>query len=117
MTIMATGCTTTSRARMNSHDAYIAGQNSVLQQQAAQQQALARMPSVIINGPVQNPRVPWVAGLTLAQALATANYQDPRTPKEIILTRGGESATLDPKILFNGTVVPVEAGDVIDIHP
>jgi hypothetical protein len=71
---------------------------------------------VTIIGPVQNPRVPWVAGLTLVQALATANYLDSHGPKQIILTRNGESATLDPNVLFNGDMVPLEAGDVIQLR-
>jgi len=66
---------------------------------------------------VQNPQVPWVAGLTLVQAIATANYLGVNDPKQIIITRAGESAALDPKVLFNGTVVPLEAGDVIELRP
>ena len=111
--ILGGGCTTESHARMEAHDAYLAGQNQVLQEQQAQ----AQMPSVTIIGPVQNPRIPWVSGLTLAQALATANYLDSKTPAEIVIMRNGESATLDPKVLFNGAVVPLEAGDVIQLHP
>ena len=91
--------------------AFLAGQNAALRQQQQQEQ-----PSVTIIGPVQNPQVPWVAGLTLAQAIATANYLDSREPKEIIITRDGESATLDAKVLLNGAVVPLEAGDVITIR-
>lgn len=97
---------------MEARDAYLAGQNAGLQQA----QAGPEMPSVIIVGPVQNPKVPWVAGMTLVQALATANYLDARSPKQIIITRNGESATLDPNVLFNGAVVPLEAGDVIELH-
>ncbi|MGC9941742.1 MAG: hypothetical protein ABSE48_07890 [Verrucomicrobiota bacterium] len=107
-----TGCTTESHARLEERDAYLAGQNEALQQQKAEEQ----MPSVMIIGPVQNPRVPWVAGLTLVQALATANYLDSHGPKQIILTRNGESATLDPNVLFNGDMVPLEAGDVIQLR-
>jgi hypothetical protein len=106
------GCTTTSQARMEARDAYLAGQNQLLRQQ----QAEAQMPSVTIVGPVQNPKVPWVVGLTLTQALATANYIGLQGPKEIVITRDGESATLDPNVLFNGAVVPLEAGDVVELR-
>jgi hypothetical protein len=113
LAVVATGCTTKSRSRMDSQNAYLAGQNAVLrQQQALQSQA----GSVMIVGPVQNPQVPWVAGLTLVQAIATANYVDAREPKQIIITRAGESATLDANVLFNGTVVPLEAGDVVELR-
>ena len=54
--------------------------------------------------------------MTLLQALATANYLDARGPKQIIITRDGESATLKPDVLFNGDVVPLEAGDVIELR-
>ena len=66
---------------------------------------------------MQNPQVPWVAGLTLAQAIATANYLDAQAPEEIIITRQGESATLSPDVLINGAEVPLQPGDVIEIRP
>jgi hypothetical protein len=106
------GCTTQSTARLKERNAFLAGQNAVLQQQQAQN----AFPKVSVIGSVQNSSVPWVAGLTLAQALATANYLGDREPSEIILTRGGESAKLDPKVLLNGTVIPLEAGDTVEIH-
>jgi len=106
------GCVETkSKARAQARTAFLAGQNAALRQQ--QQQTA----SVTVVGPVQNPQVPWVEGLTLAQAIATANYLDSRAPKQIIITRAGESASLDPKVLFNGAVVPLEAGDVITLRP
>jgi hypothetical protein len=91
--------------------AFLAGQNAVLRQQQQSQ-----TPIVTLVGPVQNPQVPWVAGLTLAQAIATANYLDSHEPKQIIITRDGESATLDAQVLLNGAVVPLEAGDVVELR-
>jgi hypothetical protein len=105
------GCTTKSSAKANAQAAYLAGQNAALRQQQASQS-----PGVTVVGPVQNPQVPWVAGLTLAQAIATANYLDSHEPKEIIITRQGESAKLDPKLLLNGVAVPLEPGDVIELR-
>jgi protein involved in polysaccharide export with SLBB domain len=70
----------------------------------------------MVIGPVQNPNVPWVAGLTLAQAIATADYLEPRAPIQIIITRGGESAAMDAKVLLNGTDIPLEIGDVIELR-
>ena len=97
---------------MEARDAYLAGQNSALRQA----QTDSESPGVTIVGPVQNPKVPWVAGMTLLQALATANYLDSNNPKAIIITRDGESATLDPNVLFNGAVIPLEPGDVIELR-
>src|ERR1022692_4296407 len=94
LALAATGCTTRSKARMSEQNAYLAGQNAVLRQQ--------QMQGGTIVGPVQNPQVPWVAGLTLAQAVATANFLGAQEPKQIIITRQGESAALDAKVLFNG---------------
>ena len=110
--ILISGCTTRSQARAQARDAYLAGQNAALQQSQAQ----ASMPSVTVLGAVQNSHVPWVAGLTLAQAVATANYLDSHDPKQIIITRDGESATLKAAVLFNGAVVPLEAGDVVELR-
>jgi hypothetical protein len=105
------GCTTKSKSRMRAQQAFFAGQNAALQQQAAQ------TPGVTVVGPVQNPQVPWVAGLTLAQAVATANYTGGQEPKKIIITRQGESTVLDAGILFNGPDIPLEIGDVIELGP
>ena len=65
---------------------------------------------------MQNPQVPWVTGLTLAQAITTANYVGAVEPKQIIITRNGESATMDANVLLNGTDVPLQAGDIIELR-
>ena len=111
-TALLAGCTTKSGAQATAQQAFLAGQNAAFKQQQA-----AQFSGVTIVGPVQNPQVPWVAGLTLAQAIATANYLDSHEPKQIIITRQGENATLDAKILFNGVQVPLEPGDVIELRP
>jgi hypothetical protein len=107
------GCASKSKIRVQQAQqqvAFLAGQNAVLRQQQ-------QTPSVTVVGLVQNQQVPWVAGLTLVQAIATANYLDSREPEQIIITRNGESATIDPKVLLNGAVVPLEAGDVVELRP
>ena len=106
------GCTTASKSRLKEQNAFLAGQNAALRQQQQSQ-----FNGVTIVGPVQNAQVPWVAGLTLVQAIATANYLDSREPRQVIITRNGESATLDAKVLLNGAVVPLEAGDVVELRP
>lgn len=111
LTLAVAGCTTKSRSQRNAQAAYLAGQNAALRQQLA-----AQANGVTVVGPVQNPHVPWVVGLTLTQAIATANYLGADAPKEIVITRQGESATLDPDALLNGTPVPLEPGDVIELR-
>ena len=113
MMFAVSGCTTKSTVRLKEQNAFLVGQNAALRQPA---QAPSAFPTVIILGPVQNAAVPWVAGLTLTQAIATAKYLDPNEPQEIILTRQGESAKLNPAVILNGAVIPLEAGDVVEIH-
>lgn len=116
LALAVSGCTTRSKARAQAQagaqQAYLAGQNQVLQQALEMEYS-----GVTILGPVQTSQVPWVEGLTLAQAIATANYLDPNPPGEIILTRQGDSAKLDSSVLLHGAVVPLEQGDVIELRP
>ena len=121
LALAATGCTTRSNARLAAQNAYLAGQNQALRQQLDQQQQsnpqAVPTAGVTVVGSVQNPHVPWVTGLTLAQAVATANYVDAKPPSQVILTRQGESANIDVKVLLNGPDVPLENGDVIELRP
>jgi hypothetical protein len=111
LALAVTGCTTRSQARKEAQRAFLAGQSATLQRELAEQ-----ADSVTVIGPVQNSLVPWVAGLTLAQAVATANYVGEHNPREIIITRNGEQASLDASALLNGAKVPLEPGDVVEIH-
>jgi hypothetical protein len=105
--LAAAGCTTSSSARLKAQNAYLAGQNAALQRQPA---------GVTVVGAVQNPQVPWVTGLTLAQAIATANYTGADAPKQILITRQGETAAMDAKVLLDGTDIPLEVGDVVGLR-
>ena len=109
--LMVCGCSGSS-PQMRMQMAQLARENAALKRQVA---ALGK--GVTVVGPVQNSFVPWVAGLTLAQAIATADYLDPKAPKNITITRGGEAASLDASVLLNGTPVPLEPGDVVEIEP
>jgi hypothetical protein len=115
---LATGCASESKAKLREKNAFLAGQNSVLLQQQAQTttQTSMQSPGVMVVGAVQNPQVPWIAGLTLAQAIATANFVGQDQPKQIIITRNGESATMDASVLLNGTDIPLEIGDIIELR-
>ncbi len=104
------GCVTKSQARAQAQAAYLAGQQDALAKMAGQGQG------IVIIGPVEHPNVPWVEGLTLSQAIATANYIGRHNPKTITLTRQGEQASINPKDLLNGHVVPLEPGDTIAIR-
>ena len=106
------GCVSRSAARAQARAAYLAGQNAALRQQAEP----AQPPGVTVVGPVQNSDVPWVDGLTLTQAIATANYLGQHDPKEIMITREGETAKVAPKMLLAGRDIPLQPGDVITIR-
>ena len=69
MTFVVCGCTTKSTVRLKEQNAFLAGQNAALRQQA---QTPSAFPTVSILRPVQNAAVPWLAGLTLTQAITTA---------------------------------------------
>jgi hypothetical protein len=105
------GCFSKTKAQAEARAAYAAGQRDAFASIAAAQRT-----SIKVFGPVQHPEVPWVEGLTLAQAIATANYTARSHPEEIILLRRGESATIDPRDLLNGNDVPLEPGDTITLH-
>jgi len=104
------GCTTRSKAEMQGRLAFLEGQNAALKLQAG------AGPGVTVKGAVQNHFVPWVSGLTLAQAIATANYIGGSEPTQIILTHEGESAALDAKLLLDGPPIPLLPGDGIELR-
>ncbi|HTB85580.1 MAG TPA: hypothetical protein VK742_18170 [Candidatus Sulfotelmatobacter sp.] len=104
------GCVSKSHSRLESQNAFLAGQNAALRQQ------LAQYNGITFIGAVKNAQVPWVAGLTLVQAVATAEYIGQDEPRAVVITRQGESAVLDADVLFNGKDVPLEAGDIVELR-
>ena len=111
LALLLAGCSTKATLRLKEQNAFLAGQNAALLQQQA-----SAFPTVTVVGPVRHGAVPWVAGLTLAQAIATAEYIGNHDPSQIILTRQGESAALNPDVLFGSSVVPLEPGDVVELR-
>jgi hypothetical protein len=114
LSLIATGCVSKSKEKLREQNAFLAGQNAALMQRLADQDA--QTPGVNVIGPVQHAHVPWVVGLTLAQAIATAEFVGQDQPKQIIITRKGQSATLDAASLLNGKNVPLEVGDTIELR-
>jgi hypothetical protein len=111
LSLAVSGCVSKTKAQAGARAAYAAGQRDAYAHIAA-----AQLTNIKVFGPVQNPEIPWVEGLTLAQAIATANYTARGTPQEIILLRRGEPASIDPRDLLNGHDVPLEPGDTITLH-
>lgn len=111
LAVVASGCTTGSKAKADAQAAYLAGQRDAYAGMAESQRT-----DIIVIGPVQNREIPWTDGLTLAQAIVAANYSATGSPKEIVLLRRGESASIDPADLLGGHNVPLEPGDTITLR-
>ena len=112
------GCVTKSQADARARLAFLEGQNQALMRM--QQNApvpLSSGPGVTFIGPVQNPAVPWRIGLTLAQAVVSAQYTRATDPSAIIIHRNGEDIPVNPKGLLNGEDFALQLGDVIEIKP
>jgi hypothetical protein len=103
-------CVTRSQANAQAREAYMSGRNSVLTSLAGEGKV------VVIEGPVEHPNVPWVEGLTLAQAIATAQYNGRHNPHAIAITREGESMIINPHDLLSGHTILLQPGDAVMIR-
>lgn len=106
------GCTTKSRAKAEAKAAFTAGQ-----QQAFAQIQQAQRTSIRVLGPVRNPDIAWVEGLTLAQVIASAGCTFQHDPRAILVLRQRERLQVDPQIILRGDDVPLEPGDTVEIQP
>lgn len=105
-----TGCSRKDRREAELQKAFLAGQQQALQQMQTQR------PSVTVRGEVRNPQVPWVEGLTLTQAILTADYYGRRDPSNIIVIRQGQAFEIDPRRLLRGQEDPLlEVGDLVEL--
>jgi hypothetical protein len=113
MNLLFCGCVTKAEAGARERAAYQAGQKAALASVGVGQ-------GVTVIGAVEHPNVPWVEGLTLAQAIATANYTSHRNPKAITISRNtgtnSETINVPPRQLIGGHVVPLQPGDTIKIE-
>jgi hypothetical protein len=110
LALVAGGCVTRAQADAQARAAFLAGQKAALASVAVEGQG------VNVVGPVDHPNVPWVEGLTLAQAIATANYTGHQNPEEIIIIRQGQVINVDSHSLLDGRVVLLQPGDTIKIR-
>src|ERR1700678_3558372 len=108
LALAATGCETKSARDARVRAAYLAGQEAAYKSMGGEQ-------NVVVLGDVQKHEVPWVDGLTLAQAIATANYTGLHDPKIIFVKRGDDQTTIDPKQLLGGNDIPLQSGDIITV--
>ena len=102
------GCVSKSKSQVQALQAYIAGQHDA---SARRQNA-----PVTVVGNVRNHSVPWVDGLTLAQGLLAADYNGPWDPRQIAVTRAGETYKINVKaFLAGGEDPPLQPGDIITV--
>ena len=80
----AAGCVTKKQAQWDARQAYVAAQ----QQQSRQMDP--QHPAVFVQGPVQNPVVPWEDGLKLSQAIINAVYTGFMNPMDVRVLRQGQ---------------------------
>jgi hypothetical protein len=112
---LAAGCVSDKKAQMEQHQAYIAGQEQALQTAA---KAAPQGPVVYLQGPVQNPVIPWTDGLMLSQAIVNADYTDYMNPRAIRVIRNGQvAADLKGIDLLRHEDFALEAGDTVLIVP
>ena len=110
LALVASGCTTQSKAKAQARTAFLLGQ----QQARAQQQ---QGPVVTVVGMVKNRTVQWTEELTLTKALLVAEYQGFSDPRVIIIIRNGQHFQVNVKQLLKGREdPPLEPGDTIEIQ-
>jgi hypothetical protein len=106
------GCASKVKKRTQAQAAYQMGQ-----QRAYDQIFEARRINIRVVGPVRNPEIQWSEGLSLTQAIITANYTAAGTPQQIAIVRQQERISVDAEALLHGGDFPLEPGDTIELHP
>ena len=116
LTVALGGCVSKSKADARARAAFMAGQQqAMVRMQQAQTQGQG--PCVTINGDVRNRIVLWTEGLTLSKAVLAADYYGAKDPGQIIVVHNGVANRVDPKQLLNGTDIPLQPGDVVQLVP
>lgn len=110
LAVLVGGCVSSSKARRKEREAFQLGQ---------QQGAVARpaeQPSIWFRGLIRHPRIPWTEGITLAQAMVTAEFTGAIQPGSVRVIRQGQAYPIDLKLLLRGEVDPLlEAGDIVEV--
>lgn len=107
--LAATGCVSKQQDEEHARAAYLAGQK------AAYESMGHTMLEITVLGDVKQHQIPWKDGLTLAKAIAMANYTGTNDPTQIVLKRNSVQTSVDPKDLLNGRDMTLQSGDTIVI--
>lgn len=109
--LVASGCMTRSGARKEA-------QRTVFEEmQREEREKLNKEPAIWFRGDIRNPRVPWKEGITLAEALAAAQYTWNWDPRLLTVTRDGQVYPINVRRLLRGQENPeLEPGDIVDVQ-
>lgn len=107
--LVLAGCESRKTADMRARDAYMTGQMQATRQMQSQQP-----PEVFVRGSVRNPVVAWTDGLTLANAIVTADYTGFMNPVVVRVVRNGLVAVEMKGVdLLHGQDAPLQPGDIV----
>lgn len=112
LAVVPGGCVSKSGAEAQARLAYLAGQRDAFMQM----HQATREPGVTFMGPVNNHAVKWTEGLTLSQGIVKAVFNGPTDPSSIVIHRGGQEIPTTPAQLLAGNDLPLEPGDLVEIH-
>jgi hypothetical protein len=112
--LLCAGCISKAKSDARVRAAFLAGRQQATAPANAPQ---VQGPSVQIVGNVKTKVVPWTKDLTLAKTLIAAEYQGVGDPSKIRIIRNGLITDIPPEQLLNGEDVPMQAGDLVEIHP
>lgn len=110
------GCASNAKTKAQIQHAYAAGVEAGKIQAGQQQMQQSGVPQVKILGHVRNQVLDWSDGMTLARALADAEYLEQNTPTAITIYRNGQPLRIDPQRLLAGEDYPLYPGDTVVIQ-
>lgn len=119
LSVAAFGCASKTRQQAQVRRAYAAGEQAAraqMEKAAQEQQRLAVDSQARIVGAVRNSVLAWSDGMTLARALAEAEYEKTRTPRMITIYRNNQQLNIEPQRLLDGEDYPLFAGDIVFIQ-
>lgn len=108
--VAASGCVTRSDVRKE------AQRTAFEEKQREEWEKLQKEPAIWFRGDIRNPRVAWKEGITLAEAIAAAQYTWTWDPQLITVTRDGQVYPINVRRLLRGQENPeLEPGDIVDV--
>jgi hypothetical protein len=108
----AAGCVSKKKSQAEARQAYFSGQQPPARPMDPQH------PVVFVQGPVQNPVVPWEDGLSLSRAITSAVYTAFMNPMVVRVLRNGQIVGDFKGIdLLHHEDMDLEPGDTVLIIP